>query len=80
MRFRTGLVIGLAAGYVLGAKAGTERYDQIAKVAGTVAAAPPVRQLIDETRSLLNSGSDSIRSAVSDGLHSASAGVRDLTG
>jgi hypothetical protein len=29
MKFRTGLVIGLAAGYVLGAKAGRERYDKI---------------------------------------------------
>ena len=29
MKFRTGLVIGLAAGYVLGAKAGRERYEKI---------------------------------------------------
>lgn len=29
MKFRTGLVIGLGVGYVLGAKAGRRRYDQI---------------------------------------------------
>jgi len=29
MKFRTGLIIGLAVGYILGAKAGTKRYDQI---------------------------------------------------
>lgn len=29
MRFRFGLFTGLAAGYVLGAKAGQQRYDQI---------------------------------------------------
>ncbi len=29
MKFRTGIVIGLAIGYMLGAKAGRKRYDQI---------------------------------------------------
>lgn len=29
MRFRLTLILGLAIGYVLGAKAGRERYDQI---------------------------------------------------
>ena len=29
MKFRTGIVIGLAIGYVLGAKAGTQRYEQL---------------------------------------------------
>lgn len=29
MKFRAGLVVGLGVGYVLGAKAGRERYEQI---------------------------------------------------
>jgi hypothetical protein len=29
MRFRVGLVVGFAAGYYLGSKAGRERYEQI---------------------------------------------------
>ena len=29
MKFRTGLIVGLGIGYVLGAKAGRDRYDQI---------------------------------------------------
>jgi hypothetical protein len=29
MRFRTGLIIGLAVGYYFGTKAGRERYEQI---------------------------------------------------
>ena len=33
MRFRIGLALGLAAGYVLGAKAGRERYEQIRNAA-----------------------------------------------
>lgn len=31
MKFRNGLVIGLAIGYVLGARAGRERYEQLAR-------------------------------------------------
>ncbi len=37
MKFRTGLVIGLGVGYVLGAKAGRERYEQIASCWNAVA-------------------------------------------
>ena len=37
-------VTGLAIGYVLGTKAGRERYEQIRKVSGTVAGSPPVQQ------------------------------------
>jgi hypothetical protein len=36
MRFRLGLFIGAAVGYVLGAKAGRERYEQIVAAANKV--------------------------------------------
>jgi hypothetical protein len=32
MRFRTGAILGFAAGYYLGARAGRERYEQLRKV------------------------------------------------
>jgi uncharacterized protein with von Willebrand factor type A (vWA) domain len=35
--FKTGLLIGAAAGYVLGAKAGRERYEQIRQWLGSAA-------------------------------------------
>lgn len=38
------LVVGVGAGYVLGARAGRERYDKIVAVARKVADAPAVRQ------------------------------------
>ena len=34
-KFRVGLIIGLGTGFVLGARAGRERYEQIARVART---------------------------------------------
>jgi hypothetical protein len=36
MRFRLGVVIGFAAGYYLGARAGRERYEQIRRGIGQV--------------------------------------------
>jgi uncharacterized protein YcfJ len=36
MRFRVGLAVGFATGYVLGTKAGRERYEQIVGTAGRV--------------------------------------------
>lgn len=40
-------LIGAATGYVLGARAGRERYEQIATVAGKVKRNPKVRQAAD---------------------------------
>ncbi len=47
MKFRTGLVVGLAAGYVLGAKAGRERYETIVAVSNKFRANESVRKAAD---------------------------------
>jgi hypothetical protein len=44
MKFRTGLVIGLGVGFVLGARAGRERYDQMRRVARRVVGDERLRQ------------------------------------
>jgi len=46
MRGKAGLIIGLAAGYVLGTRAGRERYEQIKGVAQTVWNLDPVQQQV----------------------------------
>jgi hypothetical protein len=42
MRFKTGAIVGFAAGYYLGAKAGHERYEQLRKLVERVG---PVRKV-----------------------------------
>ncbi len=47
MRYRASFFTGLAAGYVLGARAGRERYEQIQRAARSVANNPQVRRAGD---------------------------------
>jgi hypothetical protein len=44
MRYRFTFVAGFAAGYVLGARAGRERYDQIKNLSQRAAGSPPVQK------------------------------------
>ncbi|NKY49330.1 hypothetical protein [Nocardia vermiculata] len=50
------LIIGVAAGYVLGAKAGRARYEQISKTTRAVAASPVTRKLVQVSRQKLSDG------------------------
>jgi hypothetical protein len=43
-KYRISFLAGLATGFVLGARAGRERYDQLVKAAKTVAEHPAVQQ------------------------------------
>ena len=44
MRYRAAFIVGFAVGYVVGARAGRERYEQIKQASQKVAASPPVRK------------------------------------
>lgn len=50
MRFRLGIVTGFAAGYVLGTKAGQERYEQIRQQFDKLMGTEPAQQLQNEVR------------------------------
>lgn len=50
MAFRLGLVFGAAIGYVLGAKAGRERYEQISSMTQSLAGSEPAQQVGTEVR------------------------------
>jgi len=55
MRYRLTFVVGLAVGYVLGAQAGRERYEQLRRGAERLAQNPAVR---NTTESAAQSGRD----------------------
>ena len=44
MRYRMAFAVGLAVGYVLGSRAGRERYEQIKRTAQRVADSPTVQE------------------------------------
>ena len=50
MRYRLGLLTGFAAGYVLGSKAGTERYEQIREQVNKMMGTEPAQQLQTQVR------------------------------
>ena len=72
MRFRLGMVIGGAAGYVLGAKAGRQRYEDIRRWWNSARRNPSMEQVTDVTQSLSDLG----RTVVAGGLEKVSASIR----
>ncbi|HSQ38239.1 MAG TPA: hypothetical protein VLS92_10150 [Acidimicrobiia bacterium] len=52
MGFKTGLIIGAVAGYVLGAKAGRERYEQIKECFGSAVRSEPLATVIEKGKGL----------------------------
>ena len=65
------LATGLAVGYVLGARAGRERFERLLEAARQVADRPEVQQLAGKLRSGLGTGLDKAASAASDRLEQA---------
>jgi hypothetical protein len=60
MRFKSGFLVGLGAGYVLGAKAGQERYQQIVDAAGKLRENPSVQRLTGEVNRTVSAGKDRV--------------------
>jgi hypothetical protein len=65
MRFKTGMLLGLGAGYVLGAKAGRERYQQIVEATRAFMDNPGVQRLTDEVNKTVSIGKERVSNAAS---------------
>jgi hypothetical protein len=76
MRFRAGLVVGMALGYVIGARAGRERYEQIKRAAAEARRHPAVSQLLDQGVGLVDAG----RYVAASGLAAGAKGLRTVDG
>jgi hypothetical protein len=62
------LLAGLAAGYVLGARAGRERYERIAEATRRLAERPEIRELTGKVRAGLGAGLEKAADTASDRL------------
>jgi hypothetical protein len=56
MRGKLGIAVGLAAGYVLGTRAGRERYQQLTASAKRLADEPSLQRLQEELNGIFGSG------------------------
>ena len=64
MGFKTGLIIGAAAGYILGAKAGRERYQQIMEGWGRVTGDPRFQDLADKSKAVIDLATERVKDTV----------------
>jgi hypothetical protein len=68
VRFRLGLLIGFGIGYVLGAKAGRERYDQIVQTCKRFTEIDGVQKATNKVKETVGEGmtgaSEAIRSTI----------------
>lgn len=71
-RFRLGMLLGSAVGYVLGAKAGRARYEQIQSWARRLGRSEPAQQLSDEARMAASRAGEALE-------HKASESVSRIT-
>jgi hypothetical protein len=67
MRGKVGLVIGLAAGYVLGTRAGRERYEQIKDQADKLWNLDPVQKQVERAKDFASSTAMAIPGALWNG-------------
>ena len=68
MRFKFGLLLGFAGGYLMGTKAGRYRYDQIMKVLNKVGQSEPATKARAQATKMVEEATQRFRSGSQDGL------------
>ena len=68
MKIRLGFLVGFGAGYVMGAKAGTERYEQLRRLYENLLASPALRQAKGKAKDAVGTGFEQARDIASDGV------------
>jgi len=77
MGFKTGLVVGLGIGYVLGTKAGERRFEQLRTTWSRVSESPSVQRVSEKARDLATEGTRRGMDAVQERLNQAGTSVKE---
>ena len=77
MKLRTALVFGI--GYVLGSKAGRDRYEQLRRLYRRTASNEKVRQVMDQGKTIIDTSTAQVRDIAADQLRSAGESIRERT-
>ncbi len=76
MGFKRGLLIGLGIGYVLGAKAGRERYEEIRRTWGRFTGHPTVQEVLGRGREVVRESAEKSLHLVEEGVNRATDSVK----
>lgn len=77
---KLGFMVGFGAGYVLGAKAGQERYDQLKRLYDNLISSPQAKKVKSKARETAESGFEQARSKASEKAHWVQEAVRERRG
>lgn len=77
MRGRLGLFIGFGAGYVLGAKAGTERYEQLRRLYDNLLSSPAFQSATNKAKEAAEAGLGQAKDKASDGVSKVTDAVKE---
>ena len=77
MKGRLGFLIGFGAGYVLGAKAGTDRYDQLRRLYENLVASQGFRRASGKVKDAAGTGFGQAKEKAGEGLSKVQDAVRD---
>jgi len=77
MRFRTGLLTGLGVGYVLGARAGRERYEQLMAAFERISSDERLSSVADLAARVTETPRTRALELVGSGLRSAGSAIRE---
>jgi hypothetical protein len=80
VKFKSALLLGLSAGYVLGTKAGKERYEQIRAAARQLRDNPGVQRLSQEVNKTVAIGKERVSDAASRTAEQASTTLAGQVG